>query len=524
MERVCFNCGQVIPEEEAVFCNENEEYYCEDCANDLLTTCDDCGDVVFVNHTGFYPNLDAVICDDCRYDHYFVCDDCGELVNNEDAYYIESSDIYICESCYDDHYVTCANCGAIIHYDDAYYDDWDYYCENCCPDEAIYDYGYKPTPIFSKLDADKNPLYMGFELEVDDGNDCGGFAEWISKEFSTKSGENLLYCKHDGSLDDGFEIVSHPSTLAYYKSLEIFERISQKNVEGSYCFKSDQTSTCGLHVHVSRNFFGDNDDEQELNIAKIIILLNRFWTGYLANFTRRRGNYRWCELNTISTLIEGEGEVAIAKKCTKTNTRYVALNLENRNTIEFRIFKGSLNPTTVYASLELVDRICRYAKSKTLTKVLSSTWNDVFGEKNLNMCANQPYAELIEYCKIRNIYSAENRRKETTIPVLKVPNGFHYCGETVNLKTPEEIVEILSNLSGAYLEYDSEGNIRCITVPSVEGRKDRIFTREFERCNGMAFEITYIGERVGLYQYNLDTRYRVDFDVSRDILEKIIAA
>lgn len=522
MERVCHNCGQVIPEEEAVYCDENGQYYCEDCADTELARCDYCGSVFLACHTTWYSHLEEVLCDYCRDNHYFVCADCGDLTYEDDGYYVDSMDTYVCECCYDDHYVTCAVCGEVIHYDDAFYDDWDYYCETCYPNGVIHEYGYKPEPIFSKLDTDKNPLYMGFELEVDNGNNSKDFSRWIADEFFTMDGESLLYCKHDSSLDCGFEIVSHPSTLAYYKSLNIFERISQKNIEGGYRFKSDQTDTCGLHVHVSRNFF-ENDNEQELNIAKIIILLNRFWNGYLANFTRRRGNYRWCELNTIRTIIDGENEVAIAKKCTSTNTRYVALNLENANTIEFRIFKGSLNPTTVYASLEFVDRICRYAKRKTLTKVLSSTWNDVFGEKNLNMCSNKPYAELIEYCKIREIYSAENRRKETTIPILKVPNGYHYCGETINLKTPEEIIEILSNLTGANVEYTAEGNIRRIIVPSVEGRRDSFHIGEFDNWDGTSFEIGYIGDRIIIHQpHNKNCRCEIDF--SRDILDKIIAA
>ena len=39
------------------------------------------------------------------------------------------------------------------------------------------------------------------------------------------------------------------------------------------------TSTCGLHIHLSRRYFGDSQDEQDLHIAKLILLISKFYDG-----------------------------------------------------------------------------------------------------------------------------------------------------------------------------------------------------------------------------------------------------
>ncbi len=33
-----------------------------------------------------------------------------------------------------------------------------------------------------------------------------------------------IYCKHDGSLDEGFEIVSHPATLEYHTKTILWKK------------------------------------------------------------------------------------------------------------------------------------------------------------------------------------------------------------------------------------------------------------------------------------------------------------
>ncbi|MBE6950630.1 MAG: hypothetical protein E7451_04755 [Ruminococcaceae bacterium] len=57
-------------------------------------------------------------------------------------------------------------------------------------------------------------LYMGVEIELDEGGESDNQARKLLEIANSET--ERIYCKHDGSLNDGFEVVSHPMTLAYH--------------------------------------------------------------------------------------------------------------------------------------------------------------------------------------------------------------------------------------------------------------------------------------------------------------------
>lgn len=79
--------------------------------------------------------------------------------------------------------------------------------------------------------------------------------------------------------------------------------------------------------------------------------------------------------------------------------RYVAVNLENYDTIEFRLFRGTLRHKTFLATLQLIDEICKRA-IRLNDKVLEGmSWSDfVIGIPSEK-------AELIEYLKSKTFRS-----------------------------------------------------------------------------------------------------------------------
>ena len=70
---------------------------------------------------------------------------------------------------------------------------------------------------------------MGVELEIDHGGESDYNAERILA--LANQSEERIYCKHDGSLDDGFEIVSHPMTMDYHQHEMNWNEILAKAVE-----------------------------------------------------------------------------------------------------------------------------------------------------------------------------------------------------------------------------------------------------------------------------------------------------
>ena len=55
--------------------------------------------------------------------------------------------------------------------------------------------------------------------------------------------------------------------------------------------------------------------------------------------------------------------------------RYYAVNLSNDDTIEFRLFRGTLNPDSFLATLELVNTIVCYSRSDK--SIDGMTWDDL---------------------------------------------------------------------------------------------------------------------------------------------------
>ena len=157
---------------------------------------------------------DTLICHDCLEDSTVVCGRSGERMWRDDDAGNEDSG-HLCKSCYDRYYGTCERCGRILPEEDLYMEENDeMLCYDCHRRHrsrySINDYSYKPDPIF----YGGGPLYMGVELEIDEGGESDSNARKILEVANAQ--EELVYIKHDGSLSDGMEVVSHPMTLAYH--------------------------------------------------------------------------------------------------------------------------------------------------------------------------------------------------------------------------------------------------------------------------------------------------------------------
>lgn len=188
-----------------------------------------------------------VVCQECYETHTCTCDCCGAIIWTCDCYGDEYTNL--CTACYHGSYTRCVCCNALLHNDDAYQIEGDDYCGECYRDEtdknrSIHEYGYKPEPIFYG-DSER---FFGVELEVDG---AGGYSEDAEAilEIANADKEHL-YIKHDGSLDEGMELVTHPMSLEYHKQF-CWQEIMSKAISMGY--RSHQTSTCGLHVHTATN-------------------------------------------------------------------------------------------------------------------------------------------------------------------------------------------------------------------------------------------------------------------------------
>ena len=355
----CSECGAVL--EERYMYNFEEQYFCEECLNRCTTICDNCGERIWRHEVE----------GDCNYT--------------------------LCPHCYEHSYTTCEDCGRLIHNDDAFYSDVDDYpyCRDCFElrnNKSIKNYCYKPEPIF----YGSGDLFYGIELEIDKGGEDYLNAQNLL-DIANETDERI-YCKRDGSINNGFEIVSHPMTLDYHTNSMNWAEILKKAVDLNY--RSHNTSTCGLHIHCSRSAFGKDYEEQEQAIGRVVFFVEKHWNE-LVKFSRRtldNLNHLAAKYATLSPTTEETYEKAKNVRM----GRYVAVNLENAETIEFRMFRGTLRYKTFLATLQLVDEICYCAITMTNHEMESMSWLD-FVQRIL-----PKKSELIEYLKEKRLYVNEN--------------------------------------------------------------------------------------------------------------------
>ena len=391
-ERRCACCENIITSED--YYEVEGKFYCKEC----MGVCHNCNsmklydDMTLVNLSS---SSQAYVCSDCidDTDAFFYCDHCEEYYSSNMLWGRYEGEP-ICDIC-SEHYEVCENCSNVVRRDSCYYNSEteEYLCYDCYEESVhkleniLENYSYKIEPTFLG-DAPDN-CYLGVELEVD--NTANNYDNELIYEAAVKLKEEYndrLVLKHDGSLVRGFEITTiacsldqHANHFGWKDIMELCKR---------HTLRSENTSSCGLHCHISREFFGDTQEEQDLNIAKLMLLTSKFYNSHILKFSRRKEeDLRWCmkpdmnydDYDTETTVID-------KLKVCKSKGRYFAINVENLHTVEYRIFKGSLNFETFLASLQFVVEFSRCAKRISLADIPTITWRDIFMSTEFSQLKN----------------------------------------------------------------------------------------------------------------------------------------
>jgi len=384
----CYECGEELLE--AVYHIGGDEYVCEDCRDSYYMYCEDCEEWVHEDDMVAVDDNNRYVCGDCS-DRYYVCDHCGQLYSEYNTA-VNTVTWTLCDSCYSDYYFTCEGCNEVEHLNHGELIGDYYYCASCAEyqRDPILPYSTKPDPVF----FGGNSGY-GLELEIDDGN----YRQAAARDIQA-AGEDHIYIKEDGSLSDmGMEIVTHPASLDYHINNFPWTEICE--TASSYGYRSHDTDTCGLHIHASRSLFGNTQMEQDLTIAKIILLIDRWYDSHIVQFARRNINKmrHWAGKPNAGIKPEDNDVEAVNKSKKTANDRYRAVNLCNRHTVEFRFFRGTLKRDTIIASIQWVDTIIQYCRSTPLKDLFNVSWDEIF--------CHTGHAQLTEYLKQRNLYNVK---------------------------------------------------------------------------------------------------------------------
>lgn len=447
---VCIGCGVVHTfasrEEFADRLDKNGQFVCEECEDDGWCICPDCerwtdSGLITINE----GHRDSFLCCfNCAEDNYYLCDDCGDYFTADN---ISTDDCghCICDDCLHDHYHICYDCGRIVDDDETFWNDGDALCEYCydsrCEDDnssplmLSYHSSRIPATIFMDDfgNASRYPLNdeltFGLELETSGPGDLNDYLMDVIEI------TDRLYPMEDGSINYpvGCEWVSQPGTIGHLINLP-WEKI--QSVANRYHYTSHDNGHCGLHIHVG-NLSGRTRSEAEWReiVMKIILLMERH-KDTLHRLSRRNGENRYAmflhtDASCLTTeVLKADGDVRSADRAyqyCQSDGRYQWLNLCDcrTNTIEFRLYRGSLRPSTIRATLELTNAIVKFAKSHTRMECATSEF-----EQLMNGCVYLPaYVEerggklpekniIVE----REIYGCyENDKKVTKFEIESSP-------------------------------------------------------------------------------------------------------
>lgn len=334
---------------------------------ETLSQCSGIGDGTFFDYAGMVVTISHH--QDWDDGWYRICEDDGEWSWSRSMFTVsELGDFEIPET-------RLARCQRCSHTFVKKYESTENLCENCRKRNYILPYHrWYPELEFYGVAQNKNQkqLFLGVELEVGVGGEWDSSVEKIMPLLNQGIDEDSIfaYCSHDGSIDDGFEIITQPATIKYHKNQsEMYGKLFKRLIEMGY--RSHNARTCGIHVHFNRDYYEENDD---LYCARLVFLIEKFWDEIV--IFSRRDKYR---MDRYTKKIDCECNDFVAKynKTDSHEAHYYAINLANKNTIEFRMFRGTLNLDTFIAILEFVNNCVKIAKNNSTEDIQKMEFMDI---------------------------------------------------------------------------------------------------------------------------------------------------
>jgi len=298
--------------------------------------------------------------------HFTNCSHCGGWEISEELRTPYDSNDSVCRTCISNNYQYSSYYDEYIHEDDACggidqhgrevtitENDPDFTWDS---DRDCYvhdEYNQKPElfatyhsskKFFKPIPSDwtvRNKRYFGVELEVEVAKgDRKEKVRSLNEIINDGTVGSKVFFENDSSLSHGFEIITQPMGLDSHTDLWKWLKTDAKDG-----LLSHKTSTCGLHIHVSRALL------TPLQISKIVFFINDPSNRGLIEAVARRYDNRFANFKTK--------KLGDAYKADRRD-RYQAINLDSSETIEFRIFKGTLKYESIMAAIEFTNALVNF--------------------------------------------------------------------------------------------------------------------------------------------------------------------
>ena len=383
--KCCIACDTTLNSDDDGTTTSSGDPVCESC----MIMCIKCESVITVDDE--YNDVEGELwCRTCTRDDATWCDVCDNYFTGY-SYSADDSSDCMCERCFENNTSYCEEC------DNYYVNDCGYNHESEDDSRTIHDYSYRPDPIFHSSEEEQTRLYFGIEIETEvRGGDYSD--RRVAAEYAQQlEHEGLAYLKSDGSLECGFEIVTHPLSHSYFMNDASTLWNTIGTLKDRYSMMAWGTKTCGLHIHISRNgFSGGSHQHRFLQL----VYNNKDFYEVLAG----RSSSHWAKFDDIFD--PETGTKSFKNKFNRHGSdRYSAVNTNNRNTLEMRIFRGSLNTRFIKSCIDLAHASVEFTRVMSVPEVR---------EHKLD-CIN-----LIQYIRERaELYPSLNQRLNAMSNVIE---------------------------------------------------------------------------------------------------------
>ena len=374
--------------------------------------CSCCGETV--ESVGVHVIGDDSYCPEC----VTCCERCDTVVPNDDVYAVasEGEDQQWCTRCTSSHSTTCYYCDTCV--DDrnmagswneesiceacvegrelSWCDDCnDYHDDGCSRDNSgLHDYVYKPRPVFcNHPGALDKTSHFGLELEIEPGkNDQDDLIRAITEHQFYQP--DRCYLKEDGSLDDGVELVTHPSDIKLFPWKQFRDLLKTLQKEG---YTSWTGGNCGLHVHINRNLLGaDCETKLSIGFSKL-----QPWIRIASG----REDFSYCQFTESHDPEVWKYE------------RRRAVNLQPTNTVEVRVMRGTLKPDSCVQSIKLsynlVLWICKQSVSHLRATIPGKLWAEFEDSLSPKAIKFLRYRRVPRVTPSRDYLSSGNEDRDT---------------------------------------------------------------------------------------------------------------
>lgn len=418
----CCECGNAVRDRDVVR-DDHGNHYCLSCYDGHFTRCCECDEELYLDDAYATPN--GQMCEGCiERLGYVQCSRCGD--------YVPPEEIYTCS----DGRSLCNYCSDIIRRESGMSpEEWAAELERqqaerrraeqarlrtIEPPTTILSYHRNTERCFLSLDDEDTKMFFGIELETEAGGDWGradAAAQTLKLLNQNTNGDirNHWTAMNDGSLNCGFELISQPMTARYFdKEVAPLLKTEFKNMI-HMGLRSHNTRTCGLHFHVSRTELSTD------TLVNMKIAVDKFKSTVVK--ISRRKNFdeidRWAHVEEIhecfGVLDKDLWNERYDREKGRLNCggRYLALNFTNRDTVEFRICKGTLKYESFIGCLHFFRFLIDWCSTHAFQQILEEIDEQQF---RADMAAYSP--ELRAYAIDRKLIEAEAHNDDEDVLLL----------------------------------------------------------------------------------------------------------